>query len=197
MDADLSVDSETPASDPNREASYHEFVGHLTRSDRVIRRFVSTLLPNSDAIDDVVQETALECWRRFDDFVPTNDSESAADFGRWACVIARYKALSWQRNRSRDRLVFREDVMEKIADTGLQHLPAIDDEQAAIEKCLQTLSPEQRRLVLSVHAPGESIAKIATETGDNARRLYRQLNTLRQQLFRCVQHRLTVEAQHG
>ncbi|MEM9367884.1 MAG: sigma-70 family RNA polymerase sigma factor [Planctomycetota bacterium] len=183
--------------DASREASYHEFVGLLSRSDRIIRRFVSTLLPHGDAVDDVVQETALECWRRFDGFVPTDPDDAAADFGRWACVIARYKAMSWQRDHSRDRLVFREEVMEKIADSGLQYLSRIDDEQRAIEHCLQKLEPDQRRLVLSVHSPGESIAKIASETGENARRLYRQVNTLRQGLFHCVQGRLATETSHG
>ena len=61
-----------------------------------------------------------------------------------------------------------------------------EEERLAIENCLGKMNPEQRRLVLSVHSPGESIAMIAAETGQEARRLYSKVNALRSQLLDCV-----------
>lgn len=181
----------------SREASYGTFVGLLARHDMSIRRFVRSLLPSSDGVDDVMQETALECWKKYSDFHPSSDGEASAEFVRWACVIARYKALSWQRDRARDRLVFSEGVVEKLAETALSQLGQHDRERVAVSECLSGLTDEQRRLVLSVHSPGQSVANIAAETGEKARRLYSTVNVLRKILLKCVQQRLTVEVENG
>ena len=181
----------------SRERQYDEFVALLARHDLALRRFVRSLLPSRDGVDDVVQETALECWKKFGDFQPA-DAESAADeFVRWACVIARFKVLSWQRDNARDRLVFREEVIEKLAHAATESLERREDERRAVDACLQKLPVDQQRLVLSVHSPGESIARIAKETGEQARRLYSRVNALRVILLECVERRLAGETGNG
>lgn len=204
--------------------AYELFVSLLARNEPSIRRFVRSLLPTAEGVDDVVQETALECWKKFDDFDPdiaashsesqavpvassltehsstkdnsgaTRPSQASDAFVRWACVIARFKVLSWQRDQSRDRLRFRDEVVRSLADTAIDQLGRREQERDAIEKCLQELGHEERRLVLSVHFPGESVARIAAETGQQARRLYTQVNHLRRQLLQCINRRLAQEA---
>ena len=180
-----------------REDRYNEFVGLLARHDQSIRRFVRSLLPSREGVDDVMQETALECWKKFFDFTPESPEAAPSEFVRWACVIARYKALSWQRDKARDRLVFRESLVEKLAETAMGNIEQRDEERRAVEVCLGEMQDDQRRLVLSVHSPGESIARIAAETGAKARRLYNKLNVLRRLLLDCVQQRLAGEIGNG
>lgn len=180
-----------------RESRYNEFVGLLARHDQSIRRFVRSLLPSREGVDDVMQEMALECWRKFSDFSPSRPEDAVDEFIRWACVIARYKALSWQRDKAKDRLVFRESVVELLAQAAMENLGQQELERQAIESCLAKLPDEQRRLVLSVHSPGESIALIAAETGERARRLYSKVNVLRKLLLECVQGQMTGDLEHG
>lgn len=174
----------------NRDESYNEFVGLLARHDQAIRRFVRSLLPTRDGVDDVMQDTALECWRKFSDFAPEHPDDAVHEFIRWACVIARFKALSWQRDKGRDRLVFRDNVVETLAADSIQLIDQQDDERLAVECCLGKLQDADRRLVLSVHSPGQSVANIAAETGEKARRLYSRMNMLRRTLLDCVQQQL-------
>ncbi len=180
-----------------REAQYSQFVALIARHDQAIRRFVRSLLPSREGVDDVMQETALECWKKFSDFTPATPDDAVDEFVRWACVIARFKALSWQRDRGRDRLVFRQGVIEALAAAAMDGLDRQESERHAIQTCLQTMPDDQRRLVLSVHSPGESIALIAAETGQKARRLYSRINVLRNLLLDCVQQRLAGEATNG
>lgn len=180
-----------------REETYNEFVGLLARHDLAIRRFVRSLMPGNAGVDDVVQETALECWKKFGDFAPARQENASEEFVRWACVIARYKAMSWQRDRSRDRLVFRESVIEQLAAGALERMDQQESERRAVKACLEELQDDHRRLVLSVHSPGESVARIAGETGESARRLYGRVNNLRKVVLQCVQQRLAAEVNHG
>lgn len=159
--------SDQPLSDATqREASYNLFVSLLARHDLAIRRFVRSLLPSREGVDDVMHDTALECWKKFSDFTGQSSENAPDEFIRWASVIARFKALSWQRNRSRDRLVFRESVVHQLAQTAMAYLDHRETERQAIELCLSELQDDQRRLVLSIDSPGQSIAQIAAETGE-------------------------------
>lgn len=194
MDHDSNTGQEASA---DREAQYSQFVALIARHDQAIRRFVRSLLPSREGVDDVVQETALECWKKFSDFSPACSESADDEFARWACVIARFKALSWQRDHARDRLVFREGVIEALAAAAMDGLDRLESERHAIESCLQMMPEDQRRLVLSVHSAGESIAMIAAETGQKARRLYSRINVLRGRLLDCVQQRLAGEVAHG
>lgn len=182
---------------PEREHRYNEFVALLARHDQSIRRFVRSLLPSREGVDDVVQDTALECWNKFSDFTPKSPDDSVNEFIRWACVIARFKAMSWQRDKARDRLVFRESVIELLAQAAMDDLGTQEVERRAVESCLDQLQPDHRRLVLSVYSPDQSIAAIAEETGESARRLYSKLNMLRKRLLECVQHQIGVEVGNG
>lgn len=139
----------------------------------------------------------MECWKKFTDFQPTSSETSCEAFIRWACVIARFKALSWQRDRARDRLVFRESVIEQLSKDAVESMVRCEDERRAVEVCLEKLPEDQRRLVLSVHSPGESVARIAAETGQKARRLYSKINVLRSLLMECVDRQLARETSNG
>ncbi len=177
----------------SQEDRYNRFVTLLTRSDQTIRRFVRSLLPSQEGVDDVVQDTALECWRKFADY-EANDSENELDeFIRWACVIARFKVLSRHRDSSRDRLVFRESVLKQLADTALDRMDHLEAEREAIEHCLGKMEAGPKRLLLSVYRPGDSIARVAKETGQQARRLYSKIDVLRKLLLDCVKQKLAEE----
>lgn len=180
-----------------RDQEYDDFVRLLAISDESIRRFVRVLLPTRDGVDDVVQEAALECWKKFSGFHPSSTESESDEFVRWACVIARFKALAWQRDRSRDRLVFRDSVIEALSKSALESLDQGEKERGAIESCLSKLAEDQRKLVLSVHSPGESVARIAKESGIRARRLYSRINVLRSQLVECVSRQLAAESSDG
>ena len=181
----------------SREQRYNQFVGFLAIHDQAIRRFIRALMPSRDGVDDVLQETALECWKKFDDFSPADKADPAEEFIRWACVIARFKVLSHFRDRSRDRLCFRESLVDRLAETALSQIGVEESERIAVDDCLSQLSEDQRRLVLSVHSPGESVARIASETGVRARTLYSKVNSLRRILLDCVRSKLAAEGSHG
>ncbi|MCM2373557.1 sigma-70 family RNA polymerase sigma factor [Aporhodopirellula aestuarii] len=166
------------------------FIGLLARTEHIVRRFARGLLPGGDGLDDVLQETALEAWKKFSDFESNELGGTANDFACWVCVIARYKVLSYQRDRSRDRIVFRDELLAELADLALGGLGSQEDELNAVEDCLEKMGEKSRRLLLSVHRCGDSVAKIAEETQKKPRQLYYQINLLRSALLDCVRMRM-------
>lgn len=102
--------------------------------------------------------------------------------------------MSCQRDWARDRLVFREHILEQLADDAFEQMEKRDLERMAIERCLSQLVVESQRLLLSVYRPGDSVKRIAKENGEKSRRLYSKMNGLRKQLLACVERRLAEES---
>ncbi|SMP44021.1 RNA polymerase sigma-70 factor, ECF subfamily [Neorhodopirellula lusitana] len=177
-----------------QEARYRRFVEYLSRNELMIRRFVRSQLPSSDGVDDVVQDTALECWNKYAQFESGEEQKDSLDFIRWACVIARFKAMSWRRDRARDRLSFDEDVLGMIADTAVANCDQWEPQRQALSDCLKQMEKDSERLILSVHVSGDSIARIAKEKGLKARKLYSKLNVLRSLLMDCISQKSAIEA---
>lgn len=174
---------------PNEENhKYEEFTCLFLGQERKVRAFVRRMTVSEEDMDDVIQQVALVAWRKF------SDLKAGEDFGLWACVIARYEVLKWRRKQARDRLVFSEQTLNLLADTELENLERRERERKSLDSCLEKLSDNERALVLSVHTPGLSVARIAEETGQQAKRLYRRVSKLRLALLACVETEVAKEA---
>lgn len=94
-----------------KDLQYHAFNQLFLKYERNLRAFVTSLLPNWEGVDEVMQETSLVMWKKFDQFDDHGDSSS---FLGWGFTIARFEVLKFRRKKATDRLVFSEDVMELL-----------------------------------------------------------------------------------
>jgi len=168
-------------------AQCERFMGLFARQERVVRGFVRSLIPTVQEVDDVMQEVGMACWRKFDSFDPHGSSD---EFARWACAIARFEVRRHRRKMAGDRIVLSEDVIEILATDAEERVSKAEAEQTAVKHCLRKLQDAERRLLLSVHTPDDSVVRIASELGQNARRLYSKVNALRVLLAECVRQNL-------
>ena len=72
---------------PTTENHQEDFLRLYTGYERNIRAFVTSLLPNWEGVDEVMQDTSLVMWRKFDQFDP---DRPGSKFIYWAFMIARY-----------------------------------------------------------------------------------------------------------
>lgn len=79
--------SEHRPEDPG--AAQQRFLSLFLRSEREIYRYVAALIPNVKDAEDIVQQTALALWEKFDAYDP------ARPFTPWACRFALNKARQW------------------------------------------------------------------------------------------------------
>ncbi len=60
-------------------AAQQRFLSLFLRSEREIFRYVAVLVPNVTDAEDIVQQTALALWEKFDAYDPSQP------FTPWAC----------------------------------------------------------------------------------------------------------------
>lgn len=163
---------------------YETFVAIFAHHEPDLCRFIRSLLPSWTDADEVLQQTAIVIWRKFDQYDPSTQ------FMKWACVIARFEALGYRRKMARERLVFREDVMELMADEGIDELETRSREHEALEGCMRKMPETQRKFLTLAYTPGVKVKDLAEEAGATSAAFYMRLKRLRHQLMQCVEAKL-------
>jgi len=108
----------------------------------------------------------------------------------WAFGIARLKALSFFRDRSRDRHVFNDELLLKLAEEAEERESRHQCQREALESCLRKLPDAQRDLLLSAYTKGSRIDEIALRRAQTPMALYKILHRLRQLLLECTRRAL-------
>ena len=83
----------------------HEaFIALLTKHEPVIRASIHAVIRRPEDVDEVMQAVSIIAWRKFDTLTEPEG------FPKWACVIARYEILKFQRARATDRFQLDETL---------------------------------------------------------------------------------------
>ena len=152
---------------------HDRFLRLYVEHEEALRGFVRSLVPTLEDAREVMQQTAAVLWRKFDD---------SADFRPWAFGVAKFEALAFLRDRARDRHVFGDEVLAL-----LEAARSSEQEERALEECLQKLPAAQRELVETAYAPGVRMDELARSAGRTPMALYKSLHRIRMTLADCVQ----------
>ena len=94
---------------PNdRSAEQQRFLSLFLRSEKEVFRYVAALVPNMVDAEDIVQQTALSLWEKFDAYDP------AQPFTPWACRFALNKARQWVERRQRWQALLKGGLAEEV-----------------------------------------------------------------------------------
>lgn len=177
--------------DSSRNSSDHEktteFVRLLRRHDQRLAAYVHSLVPSWSDADDVIQETSIRLWEQFDQY------DRSADFGAWACAIAKYMVLDARKQSRRANLFFGDDVLDLMADTIERVDADVRERHEALEGCVEKLSDESRELLAAYYAPNMEPAEVAARFGRTTGSLYTAVSRIRGQLRKCVERYLRQE----
>ena len=172
---------------PLNDQHYEKFLRLFAEHEPAVRVFVRSLAQNRTDASEVMQEVAVVLWKKFGEFDETRD------FRKWAFGIARFEMLAFMRDRARDRHIFDEELVARLADEAAAAAPRHAAQREALEKCLQRLSEERRELVLEAYTKGARMDELAVRRGQTAMSLYKILHRIRQALLECVRRTISEE----
>src|SRR5687767_2642630 len=90
-----------------RAAAQQRFLSLFLRSEREIFRYVAALIPNVADAEDIVQQTALVLWEKFDAY------DESLPFTPWACRFALNKTRQWLERRQRWQALLEKGLAEE------------------------------------------------------------------------------------
>src|SRR5580700_2157340 len=103
----MSADSTRRFGDSN--ATQQRFLSLFLRSEREIFRYVAALVPNLTDAEDIVQQTAVALWEKFDAYDPS------LPFTPWACRFALNKTRQWIERQRRWQVLLDRGLAEELA----------------------------------------------------------------------------------
>lgn len=168
-------------------ANHETFLKLLLRHEPGIRAFIRAVVQRADDVDEIMQEVSVVAWRKFDSLT------AQEGFGRWACAIARYEVLKFQRARARDRFVLDDALMERILDESVEEARVRDQRLPMLERCLEKMPQSRRDLLLQAYSPGCTLRALAERLSKSEDALYQLLRRLRLELKLCVEVGLAEE----
>ena len=159
----------------------------FSRTQRRIYLHILGQVGNPTDADEVLQETNVVIWSKFDRF------ELGTNFIAWTFQIANYEVLKFRDRRRSSRLVFSEDVIEAIAEESEESQDDLDLRRAALNECLDKLRSKDRELIQTRYAPGNKGKDVADVLGRPSNSVYQSIGRIRKTLFECINRRLSAE----
>lgn len=169
---------------PSRQEA---FVRLFTQHEPMLRGFILTLVPTWEDAAEVLQETSVVAWRKFDEF------ELGSSFHSWIFRIAVLEVYHYRDRNQKLRFRFDQALLEKIIDTRRQDWDSTDERRRVLAQCLDKLRPSDRQLVLERYSDQRKGKQIAESQGRPADSIYKALKRIRAALFECIERTLARE----
>jgi RNA polymerase sigma-70 factor (ECF subfamily) len=163
-----------------------QFVRLFASGQREILRYILALVPDIDDAHEILQESAVALWKKFDHYDP------ASPFVPWACRFAIHYVLKYREQRARQGRFLSIEAIDQLAAERLEEDEVLEARRHALTACLKRLSDFERLLVEQRYTHRTTVAQMAEVTGQKVSALYRSLDRVRRLLFECINRRLEV-----
>ena len=150
-------------------------------NQRRVHAFILSLVPNRSDADDLLQETIVVLWRKFEAYEP------GTNFLAWALAIARLEVLRFRQKFARSKLVFSEALMASLAEVSAASVTQFDERHDALDLCLRKLTERDRELIDLRYHEGLSIKQVAQRVGRPIAGMYKAMARVHTSLTHCVQ----------
>lgn len=152
--------------------------------------YLYMLLHNLNDTEDVLQQAVLAMWTHFDEY------DRQRSFLNWAMQFAKLTALNHLRSRRRGQVVFSDELVQLMAESGTgeaESADAMGSYQDALLRCMDKLSAGDRSLIQLCYYDKCSIKLMAEELGRTSQSICNSLRRIRGVLFDCIQDSIEPE----
>ena len=162
-----------------------------TRAQPAIRGFIAMTIRDRHAVEDVTQEVAVAIAKDFAAY------DSSRSFKSWALGIARFRVLQYLDKTRRDRLIFSDDILSRLAEQSENLSTHQVDYETALEYCLAKLPEKTRRVVVMKYQRDLLVREIAEQSDTTPGVVTGLLRRARVMLAVCVRQRLSIAEGRG
>jgi RNA polymerase sigma-70 factor, ECF subfamily len=156
------------------------FVELLTLHQRTLYGFIYTFVPNAADAEDLLQQTSLVLWQKFDEF------DAQRSFSAWACGIARFTVLDYLKKKRRSRVIFDDELIACLAETRRNREQVHLSDRALLAECVEELSEGDRKLIRLCYAANRTIKAAAAALDRPVASVYMSLVRVRRLLMDCI-----------
>lgn len=156
----------------------------FVRHQQAVLSYVLSIEPNLADAQDIVQEVFLTVSKKAATWT------AGTNFLPWACTVARYETLTFQRNRARRVARLDEDVIGLLHEGGVMDEQEFQRKTTALQSCLGHLAPRARELMQLRYHAAQMPEQIAPKVGWTVNAVRVALTRARDLLRGCMEQQL-------
>lgn len=160
------------------------FTELLRQNAQSLRAFVFSLIPQQEAVDEILQESSIAMWRKF------GDLHDESGFLKWAFAVIYYELLVYRRKKARSKLFFDTELLEQITAETTKEDGYFQYQWEAFRQCYSRLDADDQASLTKVYQEGSTIREAAISEGKSPDAYYKYLRRLRTRLANCVARQL-------
>ena len=145
-----------------------------------LHAYILSLVFDPQVAADILQDTNLILWKKAAQFTP------GTNFKAWAFRVAYFEVKSHRRKAVRNRLVFDDDLLDRVAEEASEKDERLPARRSALAQCLPKLPERQREIIILRYFRGMSVKAIAKEWDRKANAIGQLLFRARQNLLNCI-----------
>lgn len=163
------------------KTQYEHFLRLFRANEDRLFGFILKLLPNFAVAEDIMQETMMTMWRKFDEF------SDGTSFAAWGMKIARYKIMEFHHQNRRPGVVYlgQEILSELTLDDGPGKLENTYLE--ALHGCVDKLKDQNLKLITLRYSRQQSVRQIAEQLSVSVNVVYKAMAKIHFMLQQCIE----------
>lgn len=170
------------------------FVNLLVASQPRIFGYLVTLSASISDAEEVMQETSLMMWSKFDEFnLPEEITDSTVnEMVAWGNQIAYFKVMNRRRKKNANLAHLSDKVLDAVSQEWKRqdNSRILEIRRSALKECVESLPEKQRSVLESYYWKKNSVAEIAKTSGKSEAGIYKSLQRIRVILHGCISQRL-------
>ena len=164
-----------------------EFISLYANNQRRLLEYIVTLVHNVFDAEDLLQQSSLVLWRKFQTY------RSGTDFYHWACRIAFLEVKNFLRTRGNRNVWLSDELLNELSEEQIVQGEQYETYREYLPQCLERLSEKDRNLVQLCYAGDGSFRDVALRIGMKTNTVYQALRRIRRALLDCIERALSLD----
>lgn len=165
---------------------HEKFVRLFGQSQPDLRRYIYSLCQNMGDTEDILQETSLALWRKFETY------NSSQPFLNWAFRFAYFEVMKF-REKQKKRYSLCETTLKILAEEHEENVEVLKAQRRILKDCLAKLPQQEKELVDLRYGQQMTVTSINEIFSETGKKIYRAFERIRMKLYKCVDVTLTEE----
>jgi RNA polymerase sigma-70 factor (ECF subfamily) len=167
-----------------RSVALSEFIRIHTAHEIRLRSLAFSLVPNWADADELLQETNIILWQKFDQFEP------GTNFMAWSSQILRFTAKNFVARQRRSKIVFTDQFYDLVTHETNLASDELAEREHILHECISQLKERQQKILQLRYFESQSVSTIAEAIGSTSKAIYHTLDHIHQALLQCVNIKL-------
>ena len=158
-----------------------------TIAQPIVSSFVSAMVRDYSARDDLMQDIAIAVLESFDRYDPSQP------FAAWAIGVARNQVRLYFRTLHRDRLRFSDSIIDLLSEDFSKISTSELHRLEYLQTCVDKLDARAKELCQARYSENQKPAQIAQWLGGSPNGVAKALQRIREQLKDCIQRHVQLD----